>query len=264
MDRTTPLPPPPGKRHQQSASHSTLPPLVSQCTIDRQRAASFDSLTSLRPSLNDSINTLTHLLPPVPPRTSVSTTKELNANQRTQLLRRARKIEQVLGETLAEDQVGQHIVEPAGTVIDHQAWPRPGGPFTPEWQAEDVVPNRASESGNPRPSLNSSTVDPFTSPRFGGKAVAAITRRVRGPKAKMEDKAEGLEIYVAREKVVVSKREHGVAAHSQSINRQSQIESAPVSPVSVMTTSTTSPERESAHDSDEDAKRERRIRIAKV
>lgn len=141
------MPPPPTRKHQHTISHSA-PPLQD---IDRPRAGSLDSLSSLHPSLNDSISTLTNLLPAVPPRstpTTLSTTKDLNATQRAQLLRRARKLEQVLGETLREAQVGEHIVEPAatGTTVDRHAWPEAAvAVAVPEWDKEDVVPQRASE-----------------------------------------------------------------------------------------------------------------------
>lgn len=148
-------------------------------------------------------------------------------------------------------------------MIDRQAWP--GRSSGPEWDAEDVVPHRASESGNPKPAVGSS-LDPFSSgppARFGGKAVAAITRAVRGPKGKAEDK-DGLEIYVARERVVVTKREPLTHTSRPSTKRSREVESAPVSPVSVLTSSTASPQRDAEYDSDEEAKRERRVRIAKV
>lgn len=195
----------------------------------RTQRRSLDSLGSV----NDSISTLTDLLPLV-----------LNPTNRAQLVRRARKVEQVLGETLREAQVGEHIVQPASTLWDHQAWPSLS--TGPEWEAQDVVPRRADES-------HQSSLDPFADgkPSLGGRAVAALRKATR-------HRPDELEIYVARETMTVFKRE---AANSDypTVNRPRDVPPGPPSPDSISTASASSED-----DSDDEAKRARRVRLAKV
>ncbi|OCF44034.1 hypothetical protein I317_02142 [Kwoniella heveanensis CBS 569] len=92
------------------------------------RSASIDSLPSLHPSLSESINTLSNLIPVSPtkadPRATTANLKtlspeadlkarnDLTPEQRAILLRRTRKLEQMLGEALPERQIGRLVVDP--------------------------------------------------------------------------------------------------------------------------------------------------------
>ncbi len=150
----------------------------------RVRSTSLDSIPSLHPSVSDSINTLTRLLPQTnplayplisaPPNKSLpalpphaenhhnpshtlptlTSRNDLAPDQRTLLRRRTRKLEQVLGETLHERQIQQHVVRPTTMTVTtgfDDLWPSPNSSSksasssprgVPEWQKRDAIPHR--------------------------------------------------------------------------------------------------------------------------
>ncbi|WVQ95061.1 hypothetical protein IAU59_002153 [Kwoniella sp. CBS 9459] len=117
------------------------------------RSASIDSLPSLHPSLSESINTLSNLIPISPakadprvhaassnhkalsPEVDIKARNDLTPEQRAILLRRTRKLEQMLGEAIPEAQIGKLVVDPhhhTSTFAPHSASIRDGGwPVTP-------------------------------------------------------------------------------------------------------------------------------------
>nr|XP_031864021.1 uncharacterized protein CI109_000665 [Kwoniella shandongensis]KAA5531093.1 hypothetical protein CI109_000665 [Kwoniella shandongensis] len=118
-------------------------------------SASLDSLASLQPSISDSIKTISRLIPkekPLPPIThrftharsqtldssphgghpfnnELETMTNLTPEQRVLLHRRTRKLEQLLGETLPEEQIGKLVPDslPSETI---ETRPRPMNSIT--------------------------------------------------------------------------------------------------------------------------------------
>ncbi|WVQ80163.1 hypothetical protein IAT38_002268 [Cryptococcus sp. DSM 104549] len=273
------------------------------------RSSSIDSLPSLHPSLSESINTLAERRPLLsqsahtqtyatagpgashtapspsrqPPLTTTTTT--LTPSQRTMLLRRTRKLEQVLGESLPEQQISRHVVDPLNGVttfdtrVAEDAWPEspmPGAPGaagrrTPEWEREDCVPQRvkndpyatgAGAGGKPGLSRSGSTL--------AKKAKAAFS--LGGGGGEKKDSAEDLRVYVSRQMRVTQTISRGSSGNLpglplQSVNREDNGgkgstgsgESELVSPVSAKSGSTVE-----EVERDEETRRNRRQQLAKL
>lgn len=127
-----------------SESGSSVAPLLPRASVDSQawsHRASFDS-GHIRPVGTRFLSR--------PARASQSldldgrslSTSTLDREQKALLLRRNRKLEQVLGESLQESEVGQFVVEPSvgGTTVLTRVmdeWPEARGP---EWARDDCVP----------------------------------------------------------------------------------------------------------------------------
>ncbi|KAL1413373.1 hypothetical protein Q8F55_001133 [Vanrija albida] len=151
-------------------THPVGQPLDRQAhSLDLTNVTSRDtlgSLSSLNSSFSESVTTLSGLLPagqmrkrklkpqpaPLAPEGRVPPTlaskSALGAEQKAVLIRRTRKLEQLLGETLGESQVERYVIDPSTapatvhTRLDEKSWPRPSS--QPEWEREDCVPRIAS------------------------------------------------------------------------------------------------------------------------
>ncbi|KAK8854670.1 hypothetical protein IAR55_003409 [Kwoniella newhampshirensis] len=192
---STALPPPPRGHHTLSLLHTrfAIAPSAAVALHARTRAhtnssadrshhtpsVSLDSLPSLHPSITESIATDIHGKP-LPSFSSrfadnrrrtisqaveeglpdLTSKMDLTPEQRSLLLRRTRKLEQMLGKTLPEIQVENLVVEPMRTTstyvtnVKDDVWPvtppqsAGGRRRTPEWEREDCVPQRAHGSSS--------------------------------------------------------------------------------------------------------------------
>lgn len=239
------------------------------------RSASIDSIPSLHPSMSDSINTLSRLLPPSPIAPSSSfnglgrlalvpqhsnlelgTSNDLNPEQRATLLRRHRKLEQILGESLDEKEVERLMVRPINatrtifTGTDDDIWP--SSPDTarrravPEWAKEDCVPKISRAPVIDRPALN----------RSGSSMVRKAKAAFGLDKGK--DVEGPLEVFVAREKSVAETTTRQYDRSRPAVPRQASASdlSSPKS--------SRSGEGENEGDEDEAGRRLKRNQLAKV
>ncbi|EIW68253.1 hypothetical protein TREMEDRAFT_63426 [Tremella mesenterica DSM 1558] len=183
--------------------------------ITPHRSASVDSLPSLHPSLSESTHTVARLLPtkdlpPVPkhsqpplnrPDSTLRATNDLPPDQRAVLLRRAKKLEQMLGTPLDERQVERLVIEPStgvSTIVTQHvddAWPRTPPSRTQEWQRDDCVPQRVE--------VPSGSLMRKQSSRLAQRAMAALRRNEDGDRESDKD----LRVYVSREVRVAETRQ---------------------------------------------------------
>ncbi|KAL7422428.1 hypothetical protein Q5752_003076 [Cryptotrichosporon argae] len=210
--------PPPARGHKSSTSQPlrmVTPPPAEPISLPLQRArsSSLDSLPSLHPSLTESTHTLARLLPPAPPPAAmlppiphispirlprmppaISSKNELTADQKARLVRRTRKLEQVLGETLHEATVERFVIEPSTmtqTVLtrvesDDAAWPATPAAAAPEWVKADCVPRRSKEDDAAKLDRSASKI------ARKAKAALGVARHA----SKTDD---DIKVYVARE-----------------------------------------------------------------
>ncbi|KAK4685630.1 hypothetical protein P7C73_g4512, partial [Tremellales sp. Uapishka_1] len=249
-----PLTPIRGHHREPSNPDSVIHP--ERLTTPIGRSASLDSLPSLHPSLSDSINTLSRLIPspPVPPKSAASSRlqaplesrNKLLPEQRALLVRRTRKLEQVLGEPLGEKQIERLIVEPSTsstTVVtryEGSAWPASPSSksATPEWAKEDCVPRRvANHSAG---SVN----------RSGSK----MAKKVSAALGRERPREEELVIHVERElRVAETAQTHRPRRSDR--NAPMRGDASPVSPLSPASIEM---------DEDEVSRRARRLQLAKL
>jgi hypothetical protein len=191
-------------------------------THDRGRSSSIDSVPSINPSLSESINTLSRLipasppsqyappspiaekvLPPVPRNASfnLSAQNNLTQDERSVLTRRARKLEKILGEPLGENQMAHFVVDPSTsgvtitTRVSENAWPCSpvsGIYKLPDWAKEDCVPRRVHDR-IPDPPPGTIT----RSESFARKAKDALG--ITGERDKNAGEVEDLKVYLSRE-----------------------------------------------------------------
>nr|XP_019044812.1 hypothetical protein I302_06726 [Kwoniella bestiolae CBS 10118]OCF23742.1 hypothetical protein I302_06726 [Kwoniella bestiolae CBS 10118] len=155
------------RSHTLAQAESISSPPITSHAHTHLRSASIDSLPSLHPSLSESINTLSGLLPPSPTRTrteakplpptkvnvgrftDIRARNDLTPEQRAILLRRTRKLEQMLGEALPENQVEKLVIDPinsSSTYLTKSS--EDSSSRLPEWERDDVLPHRMKESSS--------------------------------------------------------------------------------------------------------------------
>lgn len=178
----------------------------------------------------------------------------LPPEQRAMLLRRTRKLEQVLGESLNEQQIGRLVVAPSNasqtitTKVAENEWPKTPSPrhARPDWAREDCVPRTVKDPALPPLSLAGSTLAKKAKAAFGLDKPAKV------------DEGD-LKVYVNRELRVSETNVRGQTP-KRSINRSPVSESkySPVSPSGTMETF-------AAEEKDDEAiRRQRRQQLAKV
>jgi len=254
-------------RHRPAASVSNLdtihPRPSTQIPRMRTRSKSIDSI-----SLNDSVTAL--LLPassrlPLIRQTTLPeemvARNDLDPEQRAILLRRAKKLEQLLGEALDERSIERLLIDPihaSRTITTRlaetdEAWPdsptgttRSGG--KEEWSKEDVVPRKGK------------AVDP---PSNGlARSGSILARTARAALGMAGEKKNDLAVYVSREIRVSETGIRGAKPrprHSaytppgrESMSLAAMLRDGPVSPT------------HAEESEDESARRTRRLQLAKV
>ncbi|KAK6910780.1 hypothetical protein I203_104812 [Kwoniella mangroviensis CBS 8507] len=274
------------------------PPLTSHANT-HLRSASIDSLPSLHPSLSESINTLSGLLPasptkpsktdnkisPFPPTkvnvgrfTDIRARNDLTPEQRAILLRRTRKLEQMLGEALPEKQIEKLVIDPVNssstylTKNSEDSWPKtpPSSSKVPEWARDDVIPHRAKDS-SPEPHQNLNVVKSKGSLADKAKAALGLGSGAGGK--------DDLKVYVSRslqESHTISRGNSFNDSHRTGVNRSSSDNhtppdknkhqspaSSPTTPATATTTTSSSwPTDE--RDEEEVIRKNRRQQLAKL
>jgi hypothetical protein len=256
-------------RHRPAASVSNLdtihPRPSTQIPRMRTRSKSIDSI-----SLNDSVTAL--LLPassrlPLIRQTTLPeemvARNDLDPEQRAILLRRAKKLEQLLGEALDERSIERLLIDPihaSRTITTRlaetdEAWPdsptgttRSGG--KEEWTKEDVVPRKGKAVEPPSNGLGRS-----------GSILARTARAALGM-AGAGEKKNDLAVYVSREVRVSETGVRGAKPrprHSastppgrESMSLAAMLRDGPVSPT------------HTEESEDDSARRTRRLQLAKV
>lgn len=203
-----------------SESGLSIAPLLPRSSADSQArpSVSFDSERTrpiLLPNPKEVVRLpqVHHLPPRSKPRVRISqsvdghslSTSTLEQQQKALLIRRNRKLGQVLGVSLPESDVGQYVVEPSvasTTVLTkvEAAWPENRGP---EWSQDDCVPHLADDEDR--------------GDRMPRRTKSKLRRPVETVKL-----PENLQVYVSRETSVTET----VAPASQS----NPLDSAPSSP----------------------------------
>lgn len=235
----------------------------------RTRSKSIDSV-SINHSVSDSVTGL--LLPPdhMPKRlplvhshsllpTDLATKNELNPEQRAVLLRRAKKLEQLLGQSLDERSIERLLIDPihaTRTVTTHaveEAWPSSpsDGGKQGEWQRDDCVPRKGRQVD--MPALVRS-----------GSVLAKRARAALGLESKIRSGAKGdLAVFVSREMRVSETSVRGVRPHVRdslsSLPATVVRHDTPLSPRSILEDMN-----EDDVDEDEALRRTRRMQLAKV
>ncbi|WVO14466.1 hypothetical protein L204_102101 [Cryptococcus depauperatus] len=255
-----------------------------------RRSASIDSLPSIHPSLSESINTLngerrpllTNSLPPFPvpsrlatqdppSRTSFSTppvhdsseTSNLTSAERTMLLRRARKLEYLLGTSLPESQISQHVVNPLSAVrvydtkVDN-AWPDHGLEWrkhdVPVWEREDCLVERASVTDE---NVGLDMDDASTKgKKLAQKALAALNLSIK-------PEGEDLKVYVSRQMRVTETVSKILTEHI-SVNRDELADEVASLESTSANTTTSDGNWPDTTKEDENAKRIKRQQLAKL
>lgn len=264
------------------------------------RSGSLDSLPSLHPSLSESVTTLSRLLPssspvppvpslprpntrtslpPLPPLPPLPARNDLLPEQRAVLLRRARKIEQVLGEPLPESQVERLVVDPSHasttvvTSINHE-WPETPSPRgkVPEWDQEDCVPRtvrRGPEGMATAMAMSTSNANSGSGVLGGGNLVRSGSVFAKKAKKALrrdrkDDESSDLKVYVAREMRVVETTVRGGSSEAArpGINRQEWLD--PASPTGPMSPSSPTDTLDQRSEEEDRARRTRRQQLAKV
>ncbi|WWD02271.1 hypothetical protein V865_000310 [Kwoniella europaea PYCC6329] len=282
-------------------NESLASPSIASQAHAHLRSASIDSLPSLHPSLSESINTLSGLLPPSPTKPSKTDNKispfpptkvnvgrftdirarnDLTPEQRAILLRRTRKLEQMLGEALPENQVEKLVIDPVNssstylTKNSEDSWPKtpPSSSKVPEWARDDVIPHRAKDpSPAPQQNIGISMVRSKSSLADKAKAALGIGSGTGGK--------DDLKVYVSRslqESHTISRGNSFNDSHRTGVNRssldnhsppdknknQSQA-SSPTTPATATTTTSSSwPTDE--RDEEELIRKNRRQQLAKL
>jgi hypothetical protein len=196
------------------------------------------------------------------------------------LIRRARKIEQVLGEPLPESQVERLVVDPSHasttvvTSVNHE-WPETPSPRgkVPEWDQEDCVPRtvrREPKGMAMSMSMSTSNPNPGSGVLGGGNLVRSGSIFAKKAKAalrrdKKDDESSDLKVSVAREMRVVETTVRGgssVEAARPRINRQEWID--PASPTGLLTPGSPTDTLDQRSEEEDGARRARRQQLAKV
>lgn len=271
----------------------------------RTRSRSIDSV-SLHPSLSDSVTNLlvppTHTIPtfprPVLEHRSTSSIfpqeliakNHLNPEQRAILLRRARKLEQILGQSLDERSIERLLIDPITaprTITTHatdQAWPEsPGSKSTEsrekegrrkslaEWQRDDCVPRLDRAGAVENQAQANTNTGPSPTPSHSGLArsgsfLARKAKNALGMGTVAAEKKKGksdLAVYVSREVRVQESSEGGIKPLRQTASTPPGTAmpyhhsgaGSPGSPTPTVA--------ESSH-SDDEVRRTRRLQLAKV
>jgi len=256
-------------RHRPAASVSNLDTIIprpsTQIPRMRTRSKSIDSI-----SLNDSVTAF--LLPassrlPFIRQTTLPeemvARNDLDPEQRAILLRRAKKLEQLLGEALDERSIERLLIDPihaSRTVTTRlaetdEAWPdsptgtmRNGG--KEEWTKEDVVPRKGKAVDPPSNSLSRS-----------GSILARTARAALGM-AGAGEKKNDLAVYISREVRVSETGVRGAKPRPrqsastppgrESMSLAAMLRDGPVSPT------------HTEESEDDSARRTRRLQLAKV
>ncbi|WWC93470.1 hypothetical protein V866_000305 [Kwoniella sp. B9012] len=295
----TPRPIAHNRSHTLAQNESLASPSKASHAPAHLRSASIDSLPSLHPSLSESINTLSGLLPPSPtipsktdnkpspfPTTKVNVGRftdirarnDLTPEQRAILLRRTRKLEQMLGEALPGNQVEKLVIDPVNssstylTKNSEDSWPKtpPSSSKVPEWARDDVIPHREKD---PSPEPQQTLKIDRSKNSLADKAKAALGL---GSGAGGRD---DLKVYVSRslqESHTISRGNSFNDSHRTGVNRssadnhtppdknknQSQT-SSPTTPATA-TTTTSSSWLPDERDEEELIRRNRRQQLAKL
>jgi hypothetical protein len=253
-------------RHRPAASVSNLDTVLprgsTQIPRMRTRSKSIDSI-----SLNDSVTAL--LLPassrlPLIRQTTLPeemvARNDLDPEQRAILLRRAKKLEQLLGEALDERSIERLLIDPihaSRTITTRlaetdEAWPdsptgttRSGG--KEEWTKEDVVPRKGK------------AVDP---PNGLARSGSILARTARAALGMAGEKKNDLAVYVSREVRVSETGVRGAKPRPrnsastppgrESMSLAAMLRDGPVSPT------------HTEESEDDSARRTRRLQLAKV
>lgn len=240
-------------------------------TRGRTRSRSIDSL-SINPSLTDSVtglllpaNTVGTRLPSVQPSSlpaDLVAKNNLNSAQRAVLLRRARKLEQMLGQSLDERSIERLLIDPIHaprTITTHAAeegWPStPGGSEQrAEWQQDDCVPRKGKQADMPGLGRSGSVLA-----KRARAALGLDTKSKAGPRG-------DLAVYVSREMRVSETSVPGIKPIRNSLSspvvstlRQYPSVQSPTTPRSIMDDVS-----DDEMDEDEVLRRTRRMQLAKV
>lgn len=187
------------------------------------RSDSINSAQSIHPSVAESTNTESRLIPPAyayrslppiqvkgrgsrPVPLEITSRNDLPRDQRAMLVKRTRKLEQILGQPLDETQIERLIIQPSTAIrtvtteVTNDTWP--DSPLqrsrVPEWAREDCVPRIIRGEGSPEGSRSISSV--ITRAR----AALGLAKRADGDET-------NLEVYVRREMRVSETAARGVA-----------------------------------------------------
>ncbi|OXG38404.1 hypothetical protein C359_04403 [Cryptococcus neoformans Bt120] len=253
-------------------------------SLSLRKSASIDSLPSLHPSLTDSVNlerrpllkqplpplptqhrptqsTITISRPSLPPFPSVnqalSTSSTLTSSQRTILIRRTRKLEALLGETLSESQISQHVVDPLNSVKEFDTQMKEGWPDSPpagwgkrvpEWEREDCLVQRVKGE-------NGEEGGEGKAKSLAQKTLAALNLTSKKPEG------DDLKVYVSRQMRVTETVTYGEASTKASVNRAEPV-SVTVSPTSANSISADS--QWPAENGGDEGKKVRRQQLAKL
>jgi hypothetical protein len=273
----------------------------------RGRSRSIDSI-SLHPSISDSVTGL--LIPPIStlplplvrpglehrstssilPRELVAK-NELDPEQRAILVRRARKLEQILGHSLDERDIERLLIDPITaprtitTQVTDQAWPGSPSPGSSsrsakakegrrrslaEWQKEDCVPRLDRNVDIPPTATSGPSHGLARSGSFLARKARAALGMGPGSGGEKKKGRSDLAVYVSRE-VRVSETldgRGGVKSKRHTVSTPPGIVMA--SRREVSTTSSGSPSSpsatiaESSQSDDEATRRTRRLQLAKV
>lgn len=195
--------------------------------------------------------------------TELATRNELNAEQRAVLLRRAKKLEQMLGESLDERSIERLLIDPIHairTVTTHaaeEAWPSSpaDGGRQAEWQRDDVVPRKGRQADMPGLARS-------------GSVLAKRARAALGLEGKTKSGANGdLAVFVSREMRVSETSVRGVrpairnslSSPPAAVLQHETVMRSPVSARSIFEEVDEEDENE-----DEALRRTRRMQLAKV
>lgn len=277
-------PPPRGHRSAASVQLAELPsiressPAVHRMAVysprHRTRSKSIDTI-SVEHSISDSVTGLllpanhnVGRIPPVHPSTlstELVSKNDLNPGQRAVLLRRAKKLEQLLGQSLDERSIERLLIDPihqvrtVTTQADEEVWPSTplGGRNDREWQREDCAPRKGKQ-------VDTSTSVPGLA--RSGSVLAKRARAALGLDGKSKTAPRGdLAVYVSREMRVSETAVRGVKPVRDSISSppaavvQHHIKrNMPISPKSILD------DMDEDIDEDEVLRRKRRLQLAKV
>lgn len=172
----------------------TCSPLVDHSLKDTHlRSNSLDSLSSFQPSIAESKRPL--LPQPFNPVTrpsqrqskhkepaflDLAVRNDLSADQRAALLKRARKLEQVLGEPLQSQDIQKHVVDAstAGrsylTKVSTNDFPSPPASALPSWHARDCEPHVRPAESKPGLARSGSKLARRAKAALGLQAVAEV------------------------------------------------------------------------------------------
>ena len=283
-------PPPRGHRSAASVPLAGLPairesnPAVHRMAVysprHRTRSKSIDTI-SVEHSLSDSVTGLLRpanqnigRIPLIHPSTfpaELVSKNDLNPDQRAVLLRRAKKLEQLLGQSLDERSIERLLIDPihqvrtVTTQAENEVWPSTplGGRKDREWQRDDCVPRKGKQVDT---SMGMGTSASMPGLARSGSVLAKRARAALGLDGKYKSAPRGdLAVYVSREMRVSETAVRGVKPVRDSISSppatvvQHDIKrNMPISPKSILD------DMDEDIDEDEVLRRKRRLQLAKV